>query len=244
MTHLGPWSMRHPVQFSDRIWYDKLTCSDNSDGCAVPLEKKEIIENGFKEDGGIKARTQNRKYLEYYSKKYHLPLPPRVRNDSIGDEFDATSRMFQQININGRETTGISKRAFNVIANEIFSSMEMRWKYMKMSHQTFHPTADRHLRLAKGKLKKTPEEEGMELSLDAPYHPPPPEEGEIVSPYQDLRVNDLPETLDYTWKMKHGIIDIKDEENNGLRYIQRPDTHEFLDNHAQILSYMSNGQLR
>ena len=48
---------------------------------------------------------------------------------------------------------------------------------MKSSFQTFHPTAERHIREAKGKLKKTPEEvDGLQLSVDAPYHPPPPEE--------------------------------------------------------------------
>ena len=55
--------------------------------------------------------------------------------------------------------------------------MELRQRYMKSSFQTFHPTAERHIREAKGKLKKTPEEvDGLQLSVDAPYHPPPPEE--------------------------------------------------------------------
>ena len=185
----------------------------------MPLEKKEIIENELKKDSAFRTRGQNRKYLEYYSKKYHLPLPPRVRNDSFGELGDHVARMFQQININGPETTGMTKKSFSVIATEIISSIEMRQRYMKSSYQSFHPTTDRHLRLAKGKLKKTPEEEAVELSLDAPYHPPPPEEGEIVSPYHDLKPEALPETLDYSWKMKHGILDVKDEDNNGLRCV-------------------------
>ena len=88
--------------------------------------------------------------------RHHLPLPPRVRlvstdrMDSIDEEFDASSRMFQQINIDGPETMGISKKAFSVIANKLFLSMEMRRRYMEMSNQTLHPTVDRHLRLAKG----------------------------------------------------------------------------------------------
>jgi len=69
----------------------------------------------------------------------------------------------------------------------------------------------------------------MELSLDAPYHPPPPADDDIVSPYDDLKVSDLPPKLDYSWKMKHGIIDLRDEDNNLLRSIIRPDTHEFLE---------------
>ena len=71
-----------------------------------------------------------------------------------------------------------------------------------------------------------------------------PKKGHVKSPYHDLRVGDLPEELDYSWKMKHGIIDLRDEDNNAPRFIQRPDTLEFLDNHALILSFMSNGQLR
>ena len=71
-----------------------------------------------------------------------------------------------------------------------------------------------------------------------------PKKGHVKSPYHDLRVEDLPEELDYSWKMKHGIIDLRDEDNNAPRFIQRPDTLEFLDNHALILSFMSNGQLR
>jgi AMP deaminase len=44
--------------------------------------------------------------------------------------------------------------------------------------------------------------------------------------------------------MKHGIMDLRDDQNNSLRYITRPDTHDFLDNHSQTLLNMSNGQLR
>ena len=84
-------------------------------------------ENELREDG-IKPRHQNRRTLEYYSKKYHLPLPPRVRNDSTGDDAHM-SRMFQQININGPETTGMSMKSFRNIAkgklkNNSFSRIE------------------------------------------------------------------------------------------------------------------------
>ena len=35
-----------------------------------------------------------------------------------------------------------------------------------------------------------------------------------------------------------------DEDNNAVRCVSRPDTLEFLDNHAHLLSMMSNGTLR
>ena len=56
--------------------------------------------------------------------------------------------------------------------------------------------------------------------MDVPYHPPPEELDQ--SPYTDLRAGRLPEPLDWTWKMRHGIIDVKDEDNNGVRCVTRP----------------------
>ena len=65
--------------------------------------------------------------MEYYAKQYHLPLPPRTRADSTGGRDDVSSlQMFQQIKINGRETTGVNHGAFRYIAKEIMSAIEMR----------------------------------------------------------------------------------------------------------------------
>ena len=67
--------------------------------------------------------------MEYYAKQYHLPLPPRTRADSTGGggEGDhSTLQMFQQIKINGKETTGVNSGAFRFIAKEIMSAIEMR----------------------------------------------------------------------------------------------------------------------
>ena len=66
--------------------------------------------------------------MEYYAKQYHLPLPPRTRADSTGGRGDdhSTLQMFQQIKINGRETTGVNHGAFRYIAKEIMSAIEMR----------------------------------------------------------------------------------------------------------------------
>ena len=78
--------------------------------------------------------------------------------------------------------------------------------------------------------------------MDVPYHPPPEELDQ--SPYTDLASEKLPQQLDWTWKMRHGIIDVKDEDNNGVRCVTRPDTLEFLDNHAHLMASMSHGTLR
>ena len=43
--------------------------------------------------------------------------------------------------------------------------------------------------------------------MDVPYHPPP--EDIDHTPYTDLKISELPGKLDWSWKMRHGIIDIK-----------------------------------
>ena len=98
----------------------------------------------------------------------------------------------------------------------------------------------------------------QQMSMDVPYHPPPEHMGQ-TSPYSDLKSAELPVGRDWSWKMRHGIIDVKgitfpydsllilflpDEENNAIRFVTRPDTLEFLDNHAHLLSLMSQGTLR
>ena len=78
-----------------------------------------------------------------------------------------------------------------------------------------------------------------------------------ISPFSDLKANELPECNDWSWRMRHGIIDVKgtvistnitvtngeysDEDNNPIRFVSRPDTLEFLDHHAHLLSLMSQG---
>ena len=200
-----------------------------------------------------------------------MPPVSRLRTESITDN---EQNEYQKINISSRESTGMSRESFQKIAHDIMGAIEMRQRYMAnrlvlldsyrlpqlfCSHQTFQPTADRHLRIARGRAAKTPTDDSS-LDLDVPYHPPP-EDTHVESPYIDLKVDQLPKNWTHTWKMRHGIIDIRygalllslisnssvlfrDEDNNPLRYIIRPDTHEFLDNHAQLLKSMSNGQLR
>ncbi|CAG5111632.1 Oidioi.mRNA.OKI2018_I69.chr2.g5916.t2.cds [Oikopleura dioica] len=211
--------------------------SDTSDG--YPIEKSEQMNHDLMENG-LQAKPSSKKVLEYYN-KYQLPMPPvsRLRTESITDN---EQNEYQKINISSRESTGMSRESFQKIAHDIMGAIEMRQRYMANSHQTFQPTADRHLRIARGRAAKTPTDDSS-LDLDVPYHPPP-EDTHVESPYIDLKVDQLPKNWTHTWKMRHGIIDIRDEDNNPLRYIIRPDTHEFLDNHAQLLKSMSNGQLR
>ena len=45
------------------------------------------------------------------------------------------------------------------------------------------------------------------MHIDVPYHPPPEELDE--SPYTDLKIDEFPPTLDWHWKMRHGIIDVR-----------------------------------
>lgn len=210
--------------------------SDTSEG--YPIEKSEQMNHDMMENG-FQAKPSTKKILDYYN-KYQLPMPPvsRLRTESLTED---DTNEYQKINISSRESTGMSRESFQKIAHYIMSAIEMRQRYMANSHQTFQPTADRHLRMARGRPAKTPTDSS--LDLDVPYHPPP-EDTHVESPYIDLKIDKLPANLNHTWKMRHGIIDIRDEDNNTLRYIIRPDTHEFLDNHAQLLKSMSNGQLR
>ena len=96
----------------------------------APLKRKEQQDHELSD---VQPKHQSRKYLEYYAKQYHLPLPPRTRADSIGrgggdgdDHVKSPLQMFQQIKINGRETTGVNHGAFRFIAKEIMSAIEMR----------------------------------------------------------------------------------------------------------------------
>ena len=44
--------------------------------------------------------------------------------------------------------------------------------------------------------------------MDVPYHPPPEHMGQ-TSPYSNLKQSELPQGRDWSWKMRHGIIDVK-----------------------------------
>jgi len=240
------------VSYQNEV-FNNLEHSNNgdSDDDEAPLKRKEQQDH---ELSGVQPKHQSRKYLEYYAKQYHLPLPPRTRADSVGrggdgDNVKSPLQMFQQIKINGRHTTGVNPGAFRFIAKEIMSAIEMRQRYIKQSVQVFaNPTAERHIRLARGRTKSPQQEEtahtitNKQLSVDVPYHPPPCELDQ--SPYTDLKSTELPDSLDWTWKMRHGVIDVKDEDNNGVRCVTRPDTLEFLDNHAHLMGAMSHGTLR
>ena len=116
-------------------------------------------------------------------------------------------KQFQQININGRETTGLSVHAFQPIANEMLLALEMREKYIQSSCQEFHPTVKRHIRVSRGKPEISKPKEEYVLSDDIPYHPP---RGVFdQDPFYDLGVDTLPVKLDHTWSMAQGIISLK-----------------------------------
>ena len=53
----------------------------------------------------------------------------------------------------------MSSNAFRPIAKEMLQAIEMRQRYIKSSNQVFSPTADRHVRLARGKTKSPKPEE-------------------------------------------------------------------------------------
>ena len=119
----------------------------------------------------------------------------------------ASGKLFQQININGRETTGLSVHAFQPIANEMLLALEMREKYIQASCQEFHPTVQRHIRVSRGKPVLTKPKEENVLSDDIPYHPP---RGVFdQNPFYDLDVEALPEQLEHTWSMAQGIISLR-----------------------------------
>jgi AMP deaminase len=143
--------------------------------------------------------------LDYYN-KYQLPMPPvsRSRTESLTED---DTNEYQKINISSRESTGMSRESFQKIAHYIMGAIEMRQRYMANSHQTFQPTAERHLHAARGRPAKTPTDDSS-LDLDVPYHPPP-EDTHVESPYIDLKIDQLPANLNHTWKMRHGIIDIR-----------------------------------
>lgn len=81
--------------------------------------------------------------------------------------FYHIKKLFQQININGKETTGLSSNAFRPIAKEMLQAIEMRQRYIKSSNQVFSPTADRHVRLARGKTKSPKPEEMVSFYASA-----------------------------------------------------------------------------
>ena len=204
------------------------------------------------------TRVSNPTHIEFNESfndlaEFHQPAFHQLK----AEESSSSGKLkaFQQININGKETTGLSVHAFQPIANEMLVALEMREKYIQASCQEFHPTVQRHIRLSRAKPEMSKPKEENVLSDDIPYHPP---RGVFdLDPFFDLNVESLPEQLDHTWCMSQGIISLRgkeyhkalfniflDENDEKLEYVKMPDTSEFIKNHSKLLLMCSDGTLR
>ena len=64
---------------------------------------------------------------------------------------------FQRITISGEEKSGVPLADLTEASTHLIEALRMRKKYMELSQQTFHPTADRFLSTVDGTTAAAPQ---------------------------------------------------------------------------------------
>ena len=151
---------------------------------------------------------------------------------------ESTNQRFQSISIGNEVTVGMRRDKFKKVAHRLFKLLELRHDYMRASRQKVNSTHDRHVSLGTGQ-KSQKRSKKSSISVDAPYHPPATKN----SPYEDLKVDELPTRLNWTWGMKEGIFELH-ELGQPIVDIEVPSTTEFIESYRLLLHEINNGNIR
>merc|ERR1719220_1601910 len=165
-------------------------------------------------------------------------------NADIDDEMDAADFLtadFQRVNISGEDSSGVPVEDLHSAAELLTRALNIREKYMRVSHQEFPANVERFLGMMKGKPVTEPDTIVSKATIaDHPIHPP-----QMEGDPWDCEV--LPD-CGYTFKIKKGIFHIyatsEDKEQDKPLPFEVPDLTTFVGDMQHLCAMIADGPLK
>uniref|UniRef100_A0A8C1ZXJ5 AMP deaminase n=1 Tax=Cyprinus carpio TaxID=7962 RepID=A0A8C1ZXJ5_CYPCA len=140
---------------------------------------------------------------------------------------------FQRVTISGDYCAGITVEDYEQAAKTLLTALFIREKYSRLAYHRFPRTTAKFLRSANNEIWSEEEEVLPDMC-------PAPREGE--DPYS---MEDLPQNLNYSLKMKDGIIYVYDNEDtlkqDQPRSLPYPDLETFAIEMSHVLAMIADG---
>ncbi|XP_016408229.1 AMP deaminase 3-like isoform X1 [Sinocyclocheilus rhinocerous] len=201
--------------------------------------RKEIEEQRSEES--IK-RKQSFKLMRSQSISLQIPVAPDWAMSVISPLLTPSTPIgplpinipeFQRVTISGDYCAGITVEDYEQAAKALLTALFIREKYSRLAYHRFPRTTARFLRSANNE-KWSEEEEVLPESC------PVPSEG--ADPYS---MEDLPQNLNYSLRMKDGIIYVYDNEDalkrDQPRSLPYPDLETFAIDMSHVLAMIADG---
>uniref|UniRef100_A0A671LZ46 AMP deaminase n=1 Tax=Sinocyclocheilus anshuiensis TaxID=1608454 RepID=A0A671LZ46_9TELE len=201
--------------------------------------RKEIEEQRSEES--VK-RKQSFKLMRSQSISLQIPVAPDWAMSVISPLLTPSTPIgplpidipeFQRVTISGDYCAGITVEDYEQAAKALLTALFIREKYSRLAYHRFPRTTARFLRSANNE-KWSEEEEVLPESC------PVPSEG--ADPYS---MEDLPQNLNYSLRMKEGIIYVYDNEDalkrDQPRSLPYPDLETFAIDMSHVLAMIADG---
>lgn len=151
------------------------------------------------------------------------------------DEHDFVPH-FQRVSISGEDTSGVPLEDLNIASRLLIQALELRERYMTMSHQSFPQIMGRFVRVRQEKDANVVHHDDKKTIAEHPVNPPPHD-----APW-DIEIID---DLDCTIKAEHGIFQIyRDAECTDKYNYPTPKVSEFIQDMQTMCSMIADGPLK
>ncbi|CAH1248909.1 AMPD2 [Branchiostoma lanceolatum] len=200
--------------------------------------KEKHIDEELHEKSTEKTR-KSRKFLKRAmtasSEEAAEPAPPSASSVPMKDR---TTVEYQRVLVDGEGIAGVPLRDLQDASKGLLEALAIREKYMRLNFQSYPKTTSRYLRMVDN--EPTPNESDF-AGVD--------EDTDWAGKYGDpFRCRNIPENLNYTYKMKEGVVYVYEDDANmqagrpvDLPY---PDKDAFLKDYMLMLALMSDGPIK
>ncbi|XP_069489503.1 AMP deaminase 1-like [Ambystoma mexicanum] len=215
---------------------EEISPFDVAESCPISHHEMQdhLMQNETKE-----LQDKRKKRLELL-KSIILTVPenePTERTKATGSEDISTPTYlnvphFQRVQITGDYASGVTVDDFEVISQDLFRALTIRERYMRMSFQRFPRTTSQYLRKIEGKTWK--EDDEVHPEFTAP----------IAKGEDPFRVDNLPEDLGYTTKMKNGVIHVYAAGKDEPKDLPYPSLDRFIDDMNFLIALIAQGPVK
>ncbi|KAL7027009.1 hypothetical protein ACKWTF_005262 [Chironomus riparius] len=157
-------------------------------------------------------------------------------DDAISlDEHDFVPH-FQRVSISGEDTSGVPLEDLEKASHLLIQALELRERYMTMSHQSFPQTLGRFVRKRQEKDANVYHHDDKKSIAEHPVNPPPRDAPWAI---------DLLEDLDCTLKAEHGIFQVyRNAECTDKYDYPTPKVSEFIQDMQTMCTMIADGPLK
>ncbi|CRK96623.1 CLUMA_CG009986, isoform B [Clunio marinus] len=151
------------------------------------------------------------------------------------DEHDFVPH-FQRVSISGEDTSGVPLEDLEKASHLLITALELRERYMAMSHQSFPHTTGRFVRARQEKDANVVHHDDKKTIAEHPVNPP-----DNHSPWE----LEFPEDLNYTIKATTGTFEVfRDAEANDKIDYPCPNVNEFIQDMQTMCAMIADGPLK